>query len=239
MVLSISLLAVIAVLPATFLAQRWVYGLPAGWLGSVTGHLRWALVGRFAAVVAPIYVVQAAAMAFASDEVGATAFTGQTVALLAVIALLMPVQSATEEFLFRGVIARGVGSWVASRTTSLVVSALTSTVLFTFLHSSSEPAMVAFFFVFGLLASLLVWRVGGLEGSIVLHASNNAVAFFVAVLLGDALDGGTVVPPVTQALVQIAAAGLAVAAIWYLTARDRPQRVARSHTAADQAVENG
>ena len=51
-----------------------------------------------------------------------------------------------------------------------------SATLFALAHGGQEPALFADRFAFGVVASWLVWRTGGLEASIALHAANNLVS---------------------------------------------------------------
>ena len=64
---------------------------------------------------------------------------------------------------------------------AVIVPAVVSAVLFALAHGAQSPWLFADRLVFGLVASLLVWRTGGLEVAVALHAANNLVAFGLAI----------------------------------------------------------
>jgi membrane protease YdiL (CAAX protease family) len=60
-----------------------------------------------------------------------------------------------------------------------------STTLFALAHGDQDPWLFADRFAFGLTASWLVWRTGGLEAGIAMHVVNNLVAFGFGVAYGQ------------------------------------------------------
>ncbi|MGI3780947.1 MAG: CPBP family intramembrane glutamic endopeptidase, partial [Janthinobacterium lividum] len=94
-----------------------------------------------------------------------------------------PFQAAGEEYGARGLITRGAGSWFASPRTALLVGTLLSGGVFTLAHGAGDPWLIAFYFVFAVVLSLITWRTGGLELAVLLHSANNLVAFGGLVLL--------------------------------------------------------
>ena len=54
-----------------------------------------------------------------------------------------------------------------------MAAALISAVVFMSLHLAQDVWLNAFYLLFALLASLLVWRTGGLEAAVALHVVNN------------------------------------------------------------------
>jgi membrane protease YdiL (CAAX protease family) len=103
-------------------------------------------------------------------------------AVLAVVILLTtPLQAAGEEYFFRGWLSQWIGSMLRWRWLALIVPAVVSALLFAFAHGAQSPWLFADRLVFGLIASLLVWRTGGLELAVGLHAANNLFAFGLAI----------------------------------------------------------
>jgi membrane protease YdiL (CAAX protease family) len=66
-----------------------------------------------------------------------------------------------------------------------VVAAVCSGLVFAWAHGQQDPWLFLDRLVFGLVASWLVWRTGGLEASIALHGANNLLAFGLGVLSGQ------------------------------------------------------
>lgn len=102
---------------------------------------------------------------------------------LMAIVLTSPIQAAAEEYLFRGYLMQAIGSvlrpWLA---------VLLSAVVFTAMHGTQNPALLADRLGFGLLAGCLVLFTGGLEAAIAAHAVNNVFAFGYAVLRGGLVE---------------------------------------------------
>jgi uncharacterized protein len=91
----------------------------------------------------------------------------------AIIVVSSPIQAAAEEIFFRGYLMQALGSAVSTPWFGVVASAL----VFALLHGTQNLALFVNRLVFGLLAGLLVWLVGGLEAGIAAHVLNNVVAF--------------------------------------------------------------
>ena len=134
-----------------------------------------------------------------------------------------PLQSAAEEYLFRGLPEPGdrrlgAGARGPARCWPRVVTAA----LFSAAHVPADVPTFLDRFAFGLAASAVVWLTGGLEASIVLHAVNNVLVFVLAGALGDGVGdrGGAAAAPACctcwsaslVALAALRAAGGAVAA---------------------------
>ena len=111
-------------------------------------------------------------------------FQPKTFAIYALISItLIPLQSATEEIVFRGYLNQAFHHFLRNK---WVVFTLTS-LLFTALHLANPEALegaengtllltMSGYFVFGFAACLLVWMDEGLESAIGLHAANNTFA---------------------------------------------------------------
>lgn len=128
--------------------------------------------------------------------VGFAAFIGPALLIL----LLVPFQSAAEEFVFRGWLVQTIGAyaprsdarnavtrvlWRVLRTPwpALVVSSA----LFVSAHGYTGWAM-ADIFLFAMTVGWLTVRTGGIEAAIALHALNNLLAFMLPAATGQ-LDG--------------------------------------------------
>ena len=163
LLLSINLSAAIMI-PLSMLLQWGFYGQPVRWIHSVRGHLRWDLLGRVALIIVPIWVVYVALSIFVFPAPPSGAFTAESVALLAVVLLTTPLQAAGEEYGARGLITRAAGSWSADVRLSLVISTVVSAVIFTLAHGAADLWLIAYYFLFGVSMSVVVWRTGRLGG---------------------------------------------------------------------------
>jgi catechol 2,3-dioxygenase-like lactoylglutathione lyase family enzyme len=106
-----------------------------------------------------------------------------------VVVLTTPLQAAGEEFGFRGLVQRSAGSWFRNPTTAFVVSTLISGAAFGAAHFAADPWLIAYYFLFGVSASIAARLTGGLEAPILVHVVNNVLIFVPAALLGQ-LDAG-------------------------------------------------
>ncbi len=224
-----------AAIPISMLLQRAFFGQRRRWLHSVVGTFRWRLLGRAALIVVPIWAIYLAFTLIVSPERPVRP-SGEAIVLLVIVVLTTPFQAAGEEYGARGLIARGAGSWMSGRTGALVVSTLVSSVVFMLAHGAGDPWLIAFYFFFGVMLSLVTWRTGGLEVAVLLHATNNLIAFGSGIILGEdlssALDrsNGTGSPAV---LIPAAALVLSVAGVWLWAQRSK---VVRAFTPEPQPV---
>ncbi|MFI7583743.1 lysostaphin resistance A-like protein [Kocuria sp. M1N1S27] len=177
--------SLVLMIPA-LLAARVIMGpRPAGLLLSVTGRLRWGFLGRCLLVALAVYAVGHAAAAL-----GEYALLGPPAAprpvegfwwLIAMIVLVVPLQCAAEELVFRGYLLQTVGRWLRRP----VFAILLPVPLFTFGHLYDTWGLLAVA-VMAVVAGYLTWRTGGLEAAIALHVVNNVIAtLFGALGLAD------------------------------------------------------
>jgi uncharacterized protein len=159
-----------------------------GWLSSVVRGIRWPWLLRtslLAAAVSAAFLVISLVIPLPGDDEGYEGLDppalGTFLALFLVVALTTPLQAAGEEYGFRGYFSQALSCWLRWRW----VVALISASLFALAHGQQDPWLFADRFAFGLAASWLTWRTGGLEASIALHAANNIVALLVAALYGE------------------------------------------------------
>ena len=172
-------LVLATLIPAAMVAVWGAHRARVGWLASVVGHVRWSVLSRFFLLAFVIVVVFFAA-SFAIPPAGFGEIdappTGTLVGLLVVILLTTPLQSAGEEVGFRGYLSQAVASWFARPLAGTLVAGAVSATLFALAHGGQAPALFTDRFAFGVVASWLAWRTGGLEASIALHAANNLVS---------------------------------------------------------------
>ena len=169
-------LALAMAVPLSYLAHWAAFGQRPRWLSSVVGSFRWPLLLRFSLVAAPFYLVSLAVEGALAGGFEGLAVNPDTWFLAVAIVLTTPFQAAGEELTMRGLLARSVASYFASRRVGLVVAAAISSLVFMGLHRAADPWLNLFYFVVGLATSVLVWRTGGLEAAVALHAVNNLVS---------------------------------------------------------------
>lgn len=173
-------------IPFAMLAALVVAG-SAGLASSVTGRLRWGLMVGAAVVtvlvLVPLGFAMEALVPSSGEELAIDPEAGwQLVAL--VILLTTPLQAAGEEYFFRGWVTQLVGAWCRPAWLAVVLPMLISATLFALAHGTQNPWLFADRFFFGIVASLLVWRTGGLECAVALHVVNNLFAFGAAIATG-------------------------------------------------------
>jgi membrane protease YdiL (CAAX protease family) len=187
-VLLSSNLALAALIPLSMLLQRWLFGVPVRYLFSVTGAFRWRWFGRLALIIVPVWAVYIG-VSFFLEPSGELRIDGSVIALLAVIVLTTPLQAAGEEFGFRGLVQRSVGSWFRNPIAAFIVSTVISGAAFGIAHFAADPWLIAYYFLFGVSASIAARFTGGLEAPVLVHVVNNVFIFVLAALFGQ-LDAG-------------------------------------------------
>lgn len=184
-------LVILTIVPAAVLAVLVVHGERIGWLASVTGRPRWGLLWRFFLVAVAVVVVSFALSFLLPTDTSLDATTPTTTALvatLAVILLTTPLQSMAEEVGFRGYLTQAVASWARRPMVGIAAGAIVSATLFALAHGAQDPWLFTDRFTFGLVASWLAWRTGGLEASVALHAANNLVSLGAGAVAGTLSD---------------------------------------------------
>ena len=242
-------LAIATILPAVFIAVFAVHRERVGRLSSVQSRLRWPAAWRLFAVALALVLVFLAAtvlvppVGFGDVDVPPR---GRLVALFAVILLTTPLQAAAEEYGFRGYLTQALCSWFPRAVTGTVVAALVTAVLFALAHGAQDPWLFGDRLAFGLVASWLAWRTGGLEAAIALHVANNLVSLGYSAATGtladsltaSSLDWPFAVLDVTMMLV-FAAVVDRLARRWRLTVRRVPDDQAGVPSAAGPGVLSG
>lgn len=160
-------------IPACMIAHRVCVGQKAGYLSSVVGRIRWGWLGTCLAICLPIWAVLVGIEVVLGRGWEGLAINPATWVLLFGILLTTPFQAAGEEYFNRSFLPKIVGGWIPDRETGLIVGAVLSALVFMALHAAADPWLNAFYFCFGLMASIIAWRTGGLEATIAIHVVNN------------------------------------------------------------------
>ncbi|WP_253873821.1 CPBP family intramembrane glutamic endopeptidase [Promicromonospora umidemergens] len=243
------------------LVATWAQARRAGLVSSVLGRVRWRLLLGGIGVALLLLVPLTFAGDLLLTQLGLTADAGTGSAgpdagsgadpgteesgwwpltpasgwlgLAAVIVLTTPLQAAGEEYFFRGWLSQWIGSMLRWRWLAIIVPALVTALLFALAHGTQSPWLFGDRLVFGLIASLLVWRTGGLEIAVAMHVANNLLAFGLAIAY-DGLDDSLLITEVAPAEGAVSIAGTVITAavlLWWARRR-RPALVVPEPTAA-------
>jgi uncharacterized protein len=175
--------------------ERLLYGRRAPRLHSITGRFRWRLLGRLALVLTPVWVIFAVVLLLLMQR--PLVVTGNTIPLLLLVLATVPLQAAGEEYLYRGLISRAVGSQFTKLRIAIVAALGISGLLFVLSHGNADPWTNTFYVSAAVGLSLAAHVSQGLEAPALIHALIN-VSFFVPLVLTDSLDrfGAPQVPSV-------------------------------------------
>jgi membrane protease YdiL (CAAX protease family) len=223
----------IVAIPCVWLVWAVAHGMSIGWSSSVLGRLRRRLflpltLRALATVGVGILLILVLGLATGSDVVsGPVRSFGW---LMLVVVLTTPLQSAAEEYVFRGYLSQAIAGWLRRPDVGAVVAALVTAALFSAAHGPPDLATFLDRFAVGLAASAVVWLTGGLEAAIVLHAVNNVLVFLLAGALGDGGAGSDSSGGVGLLPLILTVAGLAGYVL--LVARSRARLAVETTTAA-------
>jgi uncharacterized protein len=214
-------------IPYSMWLQRWLYGVPARSLHSVTGCFRFGVFGRALLVFGPFVLIVMSAGFFVPDD-RIPWSTADLIAFCIIGMTLTPVAAAGEEYGVRGLMFRVVGSWTRGSLSGAVLGITLTTVLFSLFHGSLDPYVLGSYLVlFGAMA-IITWRTGGLEVAVVLHGVYNVSAIVLATTLHTDLGGdlGSRSEIVGTPANMVPSAGLAIitAFIWWTTRTSGPAR---------------
>lgn len=226
-------LSLIVAIPVVWLAWVTVHGMRPGWSSSVLGRLRWRLLAPYALMAvgtlgAGIGLSVPAGFLLGVEQVGGPVDSYGW--LLVVVVLTTPLQSAAEEYLFRGYLSQSIAAWVRRPVAGALVAGIVTAALFSAAHLPPDVPTFLDRFAFGLAASAVVWLTGGLEAAIVLHAVNNVLVFVLAGALGDGV--ATEAVPGGGALLYLLISLLSMAAYVLVVRRSRRRLRPERHTAA-------
>jgi membrane protease YdiL (CAAX protease family) len=180
--------SLIVAIPSVWMAWAVVHGMRRGWSSSVLARLRRRLLLPYVGYAVGTVGLGIGLSVLLGFTAGGEEVTGPVSAygwLLVVVLLTTPLQSAAEEYVFRGYLSQAIAGWVRSPLVGAVVAAGLSALLFAAAHGQQDTLTFLDRFAFGLTASAVVWLTGGLEAAIVLHAVNNVLVFVLAGALGD------------------------------------------------------
>jgi uncharacterized protein len=165
--------------------ERLLYGRTAPRLHSITGRFRWRLVGHLALVLTPVWVMFSGALLLLLQR--PVVITDYTIPCLLLVLTTVPLQAAGEEYLYRGLISRAVGSQFANPRTAIVAAMTISGLLFVLSHGNADPWTNAFYVSAVIGLSLTAHVSQGLEAPALIHALIN-VSFFLPLVLTNSLD---------------------------------------------------
>jgi uncharacterized protein len=205
--------SLIVAIPCVWLSWVAAHGMRIGWSSSVLARLRWRLLAPYTLMALPTLaagILLSVLLGFVAGDWKVTGPIDGFGWLLVVVLLTTPVQSAAEEYVFRGYLSQAIAGWVGRPRAGAVAAAVLTAALFSAAHLPPDVWTFLDRFAFGLAASAVVWLTGGLEAAIVLHAVNNVVVFLLAGSLGegvttDAVPAGTGVLVVLIDLLAMAA----------------------------------
>lgn len=177
LVLALGLGTIALLLPAYILASRTVQGRGVGYLSSVVGRLRWGwllgCVGIALAVNGGMSVLAVLVLPAPETEVPDSTVLSPALLItgLLVVVVVVPLQAAAEEYVFRGYLMQSIGRWLRHPVFAIVAPVP----LFVVAHGY-DPVGQASVGIFAVVAGWLAWRTGGLEASIGVHVVNNVAA---------------------------------------------------------------
>ncbi|MFX4272396.1 CPBP family intramembrane glutamic endopeptidase [Propionibacteriaceae bacterium Y1685] len=173
-----------ALIPVSMLLAWAFTGQRPGWLSSVEGRFRWQWMVRCMIVVLPVYLVYVG-LGTALDGPHPGPLQPNAIPLLIMVLLTTPFQCAGEEYAARGLLMRGISSWISRPLLALVTATVLTGLLFASGHPNLDVWKVLGLLVFASTASILTWRTGGLEAACLMHTANNMLLMVPAALWGD------------------------------------------------------
>jgi CAAX protease family protein len=225
--------SLIVAIPCVWMVWAVAHGMSSGWSSSVLARLRWRLLPSYAVVALGTLGIGIGLSVVLGFTAGGEQVSGPLPSfgwLLLVVLLSTPLQSAAEEYVFRGYLSQAIAGWIRSPRVGAVVAAVLSAALFAAAHGSQDPLTFLDRFAFGLAASAVVWLTGGLEAAIVLHAVNNVLVFVLAGALGEGVATDAVPAGIGVGLTALSLASMV--AYVAVVARSRHRLHPETHTAA-------
>jgi membrane protease YdiL (CAAX protease family) len=225
--------SLIVAIPAVWMVWVVAHGMRRGWSSSVRARLRWRLVPPYALLALGTLGVGIGLSVVLTFTLGDEQISGPLPSfawLLVIVLLTTPLQSAAEEYVFRGYLSQAVAGWIRAPLAGAVVAALLSAALFAAAHGPQDAVTFLDRFAFGLAASAVVWLTGGLEAAIVLHAVNNVLVFVLAGALGEGVATEEVPTGVGLGFAALSLASMA--AYVALVARSRRRLTPETYTGA-------
>lgn len=162
---------IVLMLPAYVLASLIVNGKRVGLISSAAGRLRWRWMlacGGIAIAVSAVLTAVSFVLPGAADAGGSAGPNPLWAVSLAIIIVLVPLQSAAEEYIFRGYLMQTIGRWLRHPAFAILLPVP----LFVMGHLYDLLGQLSVG-MFAVAAGWLTWRTGGLEAAIALHVVNN------------------------------------------------------------------
>jgi membrane protease YdiL (CAAX protease family) len=225
--------SLIVAIPAVWMVWAVAHGMHRGWSSSVRARLRWRLMPPYALLAlgtVGVGIVLAVVLTFTVGDEQVSGPLPSFGWLLVVVLLTTPLQSAAEEYVFRGYLSQAIAGWISAPRAGAVLAAFLSAALFAAAHGAQDPVTFLDRFAFGLAASAVVWLTGGLEAAIVLHAVNNVLVFVLAGALGEGVATEEVPAGIGLGFAALSLASMA--AYVALVARSRRRMTPETYTAA-------
>ncbi len=178
--------------------------------------LTWAVLGGFSLAANALGIIEVQYI-----------FAGGKFWIYALVSLLfIPLQSATEEIVFRGYFNQGLthllkNKWIAFTLTSLAFMALhlSNPEALEGAASGTLPIVMSGYFFFGFAMCLIVWLDDGLETAIGIHAGNNCFAAIIMNYENSVLPTPSVfltgTDPVKDSISTVLVLGTLVVIIWW------------------------
>lgn len=172
-----SLLTLIVLIPACLIGVRLGAGRPVGSMLSVTGWMRWGLLGR--SMILSLVLIGASMLVSSllglGEPIPHPVIDERTLVALLIALLFVPFQAAAEELAFRGVLPQVIGGWLRHPAWAY----LAPVPFFVIAHDYNWIGLIDIT-VFAVAMGVLTHRSGGLELAIGLHVVNNTLIFVLA-----------------------------------------------------------
>lgn len=172
-----TLLTLIVLIPACLIGVRLGGGRPVGTLLSVTGRMRWGLLGRsmILSLVLIVASMLVSSLLGLGEPIPHPVIDERTLVALLIALLFVPFQAAAEELAFRGVLPQVIGGWLRHPAWAY----LAPVPFFVIAHDYNWIGLIDIT-VFAVAMGVLTHRSGGLELAIGLHVVNNTLIFVLA-----------------------------------------------------------
>ncbi|MBA8794010.1 membrane protease YdiL (CAAX protease family) [Friedmanniella endophytica] len=233
-------LSLIVLIPVAMFTVWAVHRTPPRYLISVEGRFRWRWFGRCLALLVPLWLVYLGIGFLTDPPTGAR--PEHWVVLMIMVVLTTPLQAAGEEFAFRGFLGQVIGSWFRKPIVAALAPLPFSVGLFALAHGSLHVWILVDLGAFALATYLLMWRTGGLEAGIALHAVNNVLIMVITLYLGG-FEEGFVSSDTTgswsAALMSVAVNGLVLALLLWQARRAKITRRYQPSVPAETPVASG
>ena len=174
---------IVLMLPAYVLASLIVNGKRVGLISSAAGRLRWRWMlacGGIAIAVSAVLTAVSFVLPGAADAGGSAGPNPLWAVSLAIIIVLVPLQSAAEEYIFRGYLMQTIGRWLRHPAFAILLPVP----LFVMGHLYDLLGQLSVG-MFAVAAGWLTWRTGGLEAAIALHVVNNVTGCLLSLGAGS------------------------------------------------------